>query len=83
MEGCLSGGKPIIVQNVGEVLDPSIAPILDKAIVTIGDSRVIKFNEKMVTYNPEFHLYLTTKLGKYTYLILYVYSTNFKSQLVS
>lgn len=63
MEMCLTDGKPIIVQNVGEVLDPSIAPILDKAIVKIGTSFVIKFNEKMVPYNTSFKMYITTKLG--------------------
>ncbi|CAH0581624.1 unnamed protein product [Chrysodeixis includens] len=67
MENCLSGGHPIIVQNVGEVLDPSIAPILNKAVVTIGTSQVIKFNDKMVAYNPAFRLYLTTKLGNPVY----------------
>ncbi|PZC72710.1 hypothetical protein B5X24_HaOG210724 [Helicoverpa armigera] len=55
------------IQNVGEVLDPSIAPILEKAIVTIGASKVIKFNDKMVSYHPDFHLYLTTKLGNPVY----------------
>lgn len=64
MEGCLSQGKPVLIQNVGEVLDPSIAPILDKAIVTIGASQVIKFNDKMVAYHSNFMMYLTTKLGK-------------------
>lgn len=63
MEGCLSNGKPIIIQNVGEILDPSIAPILDKAIVKIGTTLFIKFNDKMVTYHSNFRLYLTTKLG--------------------
>ncbi|XP_046962283.1 dynein axonemal heavy chain 2 [Vanessa cardui] len=67
METCLSAGQPIIVQNVGEVLDPSIAPILDKAIVRIGADLVIKFNEKMVPYNPAFKMYLTTKLGNPVY----------------
>nr|XP_049696661.1 dynein axonemal heavy chain 2 [Helicoverpa armigera] len=67
METCLSEGKPILIQNVGEVLDPSIAPILEKAIVTIGASKVIKFNDKMVSYHPDFHLYLTTKLGNPVY----------------
>ena len=64
METCLSTGKPIIIQNVGEVLDPSIAPILEKAVVTIGNSKVIKFNDKMVSYHPDFRFYLTTKLGE-------------------
>ncbi|XP_052739543.1 dynein axonemal heavy chain 2 [Bicyclus anynana] len=67
METCLSSGQPIIVQNVGEVLDPSIAPILDKAIVKIGKDLVIKFNEKMVPYNTQFKMYLTTKLGNPVY----------------
>ncbi|CAB3235275.1 unnamed protein product [Arctia plantaginis] len=67
MEGALSSGSPILVQNVGEVLDPSIAPILDKAIVTIGSAQVIKFNDKMVTYNKNFRMYLTTKLGNPVY----------------
>lgn len=65
MEQCLTEGKPVIVQNVGEILDPSIAPILDKAIVRIGTALVIKFNEKMVPYNENFRMYLTTKLGKF------------------
>lgn len=69
MENSLSGGKPILIQGVGEVIDPSIAPILDKAIVTIGNSIVIKFNEKMVSFNPAFRLYLTTKLGMYLLLL--------------
>ncbi|XP_038214645.1 dynein heavy chain 2, axonemal [Zerene cesonia] len=67
METCLTDGKPVIVQNVGEVLDPSIAPILDKAIVKIGTALVIKFNEKMVPYNTAFKMYLTTKLGNPVY----------------
>ncbi|KAJ8721187.1 hypothetical protein PYW07_001962 [Mythimna separata] len=67
MENCLTTGAPVIVQNVGEVLDPSIAPILQKAIVTIGASKVIKFNDKMVSYHPNFKLYLTTKLGNPAY----------------
>ncbi|CAH2077132.1 unnamed protein product, partial [Iphiclides podalirius] len=67
MESCLSGGKPILIQNVGEVLDPSIAPILDKAVVRIGSALVIKFNEKMVPYDTSFQLYLTTKLGNPIY----------------
>ncbi|XP_013149055.1 PREDICTED: dynein heavy chain 2, axonemal [Papilio polytes] len=67
MEKCLSEGLPILIQNVGEILDPSIAPILDKAIVKIGTSLVIKFNEKMVPYNSNFQLYLTTKLGNPIY----------------
>ncbi|XP_041988681.1 dynein axonemal heavy chain 2 isoform X2 [Aricia agestis] len=67
MESCLSEGKPVIIQNVGEVLDPSIAPILDRAIVKIGSSMVIKFNEKMVAYHSNFKMYLTTKLGNPSY----------------
>ncbi|KOB75440.1 putative dynein axonemal heavy chain-like protein [Operophtera brumata] len=63
MENSLTKGTPILVHNVGEVLDPSIAPILDKAIVKIGNALVIKFNEKMVSYDPKFRMYLTTKLG--------------------
>lgn len=69
MENALSSGAPILVQNVGEVLDPSIAPILDKAIVTIGSAQVIKFNDKMVTYNNNFRMYLTTKLGEFILLL--------------
>ncbi|XP_053613118.1 dynein axonemal heavy chain 2 isoform X1 [Plodia interpunctella] len=67
METCLQEGKPVLVQNVGEVLEPSIQPVLDKAIVRIGKDLVIKFNEKMVPYNPNFRMYLTTKLGNPAY----------------
>ncbi|KAG7305961.1 hypothetical protein JYU34_008524 [Plutella xylostella] len=67
VEGCLSKGTPLLIQNVGEVLDPSIEPILDKAIVKIGNDLFIKFNEKMVPFNPDFKMYLTTKLGNPAY----------------
>ncbi|CAG9129073.1 unnamed protein product [Plutella xylostella] len=67
VESCLSKGTPLLIQNVGEVLDPSIEPILDKAIVKIGNDLFIKFNEKMVPFNPDFKMYLTTKLGNPAY----------------
>lgn len=54
LETAVQMGKPVLLQNVMEVLDPSLTPILNKAIVKQGGQLLIKFNEKYITYNESF-----------------------------
>lgn len=63
LEMALQSGKPVLLQNVMEVLDPAISPILNKAIVRQGNLLMIKFNEKYVPYNENFRLFITTKMS--------------------
>ncbi|XP_048505442.1 dynein axonemal heavy chain 2 [Athalia rosae] len=62
LERAIQFGEPVLLQNVGEILDPALNPILQKAFVKSGNLVMIKFNDKMINYNDKFRLYITTKL---------------------
>ena len=63
MENAIQFGNPVLIQDVMEELDPALEPVLAKAITKKGNSFIIKLGEKEVDYNPDFKLYLTTKLA--------------------
>ena len=54
------------LQDVGQELDPSLEPVLAKAFVKRGNNVVIKLGDKEIDFNPDFRLYITTKLGMCT-----------------
>ena len=49
---------------MGEELDPSLEPVLAKAFVKRGNATLIKLGDKEIDFNPDFRLYITTKLGQ-------------------
>lgn len=63
LEQALQFGKPVLLQNVLEQLDPVLMPILNKAIVKVGGDDIIKFNDKAISYNGGFRFFVTTKLS--------------------
>ena len=63
MENAIQFGNPVLVQDIGEELDPALEPVLSKSVVKKGNSMMIKLGEKEIDFNPEFKLYLTTKLS--------------------
>lgn len=63
LESALQFGKPVLLQNVAETLDPALNPILKKAIIFQAGQQLIKFNDKMISYNSAFRFYITTKLS--------------------
>ena len=52
---------------MGEELDPSLEPVLAKAFVKRGNAILIKLGDKEIDFNPDFRLYITTKLGALPY----------------
>ncbi|KAL6445588.1 hypothetical protein ACFW04_000847 [Cataglyphis niger] len=63
LEQAIQLGRPVLLENIGETLDPSLNPLLQKAFIKSGDQMMIKFNDKMITYNDQFRLFMTTKLS--------------------
>jgi len=63
MENAIQFGNPVLIQDVGEELDPALEPVLSKAVTKKGNSMVMKLGEKELDYNPDFRLYVTTKLS--------------------
>lgn len=67
LENAIQYGTPVLMQNVGEELDPSLEPILNKAFVKRGGRLMLKLADKEVEFNPEFKFYITTKMSNPTY----------------
>ena len=62
-------GKPILFEDVGESLDPTVDPLISKQHYKLPDGRiVIRLGEEDISYDPNFRVYLTTKLPNPHYL---------------
>ncbi|XP_064633435.1 dynein axonemal heavy chain 12-like isoform X2 [Lineus longissimus] len=68
MENCVSFGNPIILENVGEELDPSLEPLLLKQTFKQGGIDMIRLGENVIEYSQDFRFYITTKLRNPHYL---------------
>nr|XP_028557519.1 dynein heavy chain 2, axonemal isoform X1 [Podarcis muralis]XP_028557522.1 dynein heavy chain 2, axonemal isoform X1 [Podarcis muralis] len=62
LETAIQFGTPVLLQNVQEELDPTLAPILNKSVTKVGGRLLIRLGDKEVEYHPDFRFYLTTKL---------------------
>jgi len=56
-------GRWILLENIGEALDPALEPVLQQQKVRDGTSFVIKLGDKSVAYNDKFRFFITTTLS--------------------
>nr|XP_031828293.1 dynein heavy chain 6, axonemal [Nomia melanderi] len=68
LETSIRLGIPVLLQEVGEVLDPSLEPVLLKQIFLLGGRLLIRFGDTDVDYDENFRLYITTKIANPHYL---------------
>ncbi|XP_037350847.1 dynein axonemal heavy chain 17 isoform X1 [Talpa occidentalis] len=59
IEQAISEGDTLLIENIGETVDPVLDPLLGRN--TIKKGRFIKIGDKEVEYNPKFRLILHTK----------------------
>ena len=62
LEECMAFGKPLLIENVEEELDPVLDPVLLKQIVVTARSMKIVLSDKECDYNNNFSMAVTTKL---------------------
>ncbi|KAK7877269.1 hypothetical protein WMY93_032023 [Mugilogobius chulae] len=60
-------GFPFLFQDVDEYIDPVIDNVLEKNVKGAEGRQVIKLGDKEVDYDPNFRLYLNTKLANPKY----------------
>ncbi|EAS00969.2 dynein heavy chain (macronuclear) [Tetrahymena thermophila SB210] len=68
LENAIQFGRPVLLENVPEDLDPSLTPILLKQTFQKGPSTYIKLGEAVIEYSLDFRFYITTKLRNPHYL---------------
>jgi len=56
-------GRPVLLENVPEVIDPVLESVLLRQVIKEGPSLVIAVGDNKVPYNKDFRLYITTKLN--------------------
>jgi dynein heavy chain len=62
IENAMVYGIPLLIQDVGEELDPSLDAVFRMTGLDQEKKAMIMFGDKELSYNPSFRLYLTTKL---------------------
>ncbi|MEW5314022.1 MAG: hypothetical protein WDW38_005550 [Sanguina aurantia] len=68
LENSIRVGIPVLVEDVGEALDPALEPLLTKAIYKKGGRTLIRLGDTDIDYDPNFKFYITTKLSNPHYL---------------
>ena len=62
LELAIQFGKWVLLENIGEYIDPALEPILLQQKVKQGQNWTIKIGERSIPYNDSFKFFLTTTL---------------------
>lgn len=68
LENCIRLGRPLLIEDVGEQIEPALEPVLQKATYKNGTRLLIRLGDSDVDYDVNFKLYMTTKLPNPHYL---------------
>jgi len=68
LENGIRYGAPVLLENVGEELDPSLEPVLLKQVFKRGGQFLLRLGDTDVPYNEEFRFFITTKLANPHYM---------------
>ncbi|GAB1599972.1 hypothetical protein Ahia01_000274700 [Argonauta hians] len=68
LENCIQFGMPLLLENVGEELDPLLEPVLTKTTFKQQGVEYIRLGDNLIEYSPHFRLYITTRLRNPHYL---------------
>ncbi|ESN90843.1 hypothetical protein HELRODRAFT_194633 [Helobdella robusta] len=68
LETAIRLGLPVLMEDVGEHIDPALDPILLRQTAVIGGRLVMHLGDTDVEYDKNFRLYITTKLPNPHYM---------------
>eukprot|EP00736_Rhodelphis_marinus_P007919 Rmarinus@m.2764 len=68
LESAIQFGTPVLVENVGEELDPALEPLLLKQTFKQGGALCIRLGDSTIEYSNKFRFYMTTKLRNPHYM---------------
>jgi len=62
LETAIELGQWVLLENIGEKLDPALEPLLQLQRIKKGESKTVNFGDKQLTYSEGFDFFLTTTL---------------------
>eukprot|EP00928_Gymnodinium_smaydae_P031098 TRINITY_DN22944_c0_g2_i2.p1 TRINITY_DN22944_c0_g2~~TRINITY_DN22944_c0_g2_i2.p1 ORF type:complete len:3465 (-),score=972.42 TRINITY_DN22944_c0_g2_i2:18-9410(-) len=62
IEFTMGEGLCLLIENVEEEVDPMLDPVLEKVIIKKGKNLYINVSDQNFDYNPQFSLYMTSRL---------------------
>ena len=68
LENCIQFGTPVLLEDIGEELDPILEPLLLKQTFKQGGAICIRLGDSTLEYSQDFRFYITTKLRNPHYL---------------
>ena len=68
LENSIQFGTPVLLENVGEELDPLLEPLLLKQTFKQSGVTYMRLGENVIEYSQDFRFYITTRLRNPHYL---------------
>ena len=68
LENAIQFGLPVLLENIGEELDPTLEPLLLKQVFKQAGVNCIRLGDSSIEYSSDFRFYMTTKLRNPHYL---------------
>lgn len=68
LENGIRYGAPVLLENVGQELDPSLEPVLLKQVFKRAGQMLLRLGDSDVPYSEEFQFFITTKLANPHYM---------------
>jgi dynein heavy chain len=68
LENGIRYGAPVLLENVGQELDPSLEPVLLKQVFKRSGQLLLRLGDTDVPYSEEFRFMITTKLANPHYM---------------
>ena len=63
LQQAMERGSAVIIENMGETIDPVVLPVVTRAFVRRGNCSIILLGDDEVEQHPDFRLFLHTKLS--------------------
>ena len=63
VEHAVEHGQVLLIENMGERIDPVLNPVIQRATIKRGSRRYLKIGDKELEFHPSFTLILHTKLS--------------------
>jgi dynein heavy chain len=67
LERAVEDGQPVLIENLGEYIDPVIMPVIARNVIKKGNRKFLIFGGKQLDLHPNFRLYMQTKLSNPNY----------------